>query len=124
MPSKRVSPDWVPTQRYPSVVCAIDSTVPSGKPSRIFHDLCAYWLISSAGSRASAQCQANRSRKKRRWRSDLMQRHVVRMVFESLQRDSTSEHLVGHIGIAPEYPLEWGHIQRNRSHSWKTGVFC
>src|SRR5262249_17769068 len=31
--------------------------VPLGKPSRIFHDVCAYWLTSSAGFNASTEGQ-------------------------------------------------------------------
>src|SRR5688500_3961576 len=34
--------------------------VPWTKPSRIFHDLCAYWLMSSVGSNANEQVHVSR----------------------------------------------------------------
>src|SRR5215469_16717394 len=54
-PSKRSRPNSVPSQRYPSGVWAIKWSSPLLKPSRTFHDLCAYWLMSSEGSSAEAQ---------------------------------------------------------------------
>src|SRR6266849_2971142 len=35
----------------------MELTIPAAKPSRIFHDVCAYWLTSSSGFRAKAQVQ-------------------------------------------------------------------
>src|SRR4029077_1479472 len=57
-PSKRSKPNSVPSQRYPSGVCAIAWIWPLVKPSRTFHAVCAYWLTSSDGSNAKAQGHA------------------------------------------------------------------
>src|ERR1700686_1573003 len=57
-PSKRYKPKAVPSQRYPSGVWAIERMEPLAKPSRIFQDVCAYWLPSSAGVSANAQVLA------------------------------------------------------------------
>src|SRR4030095_2920894 len=53
-PSKRSRPESVASQRYPSVVCAIESIFPRVNPSRILQVVCAYWLTSSEGSRPKA----------------------------------------------------------------------
>ena len=45
----------MPSHRYPSGVCAIERIAPLVNPSRTLHPVCAYWLMSSDGSRAKAQ---------------------------------------------------------------------
>src|ERR1700686_4350823 len=55
MPSNRDNPNAVPTQRYPSGVCAMERMEPLTKPSRIFQAVCAYWLTSSAEFSANVQ---------------------------------------------------------------------
>ncbi len=45
----------VPSQRSPSGVWAMELMPPFTKPSRIFHDVCAYWLMSSDVSEAKAR---------------------------------------------------------------------
>src|SRR4029450_26384 len=59
-PSNRRKPNSVPSQRYPSAVCAIDRIMPSETPSPFFHAVCAYWLTSRDGSSAKAQGQPAR----------------------------------------------------------------
>ena len=54
-PSKSSNPDCVPSQRYPSGVCAIVEMSPLANPSRALQTVCAYWLMSREGSRANAQ---------------------------------------------------------------------
>src|SRR6185503_10906097 len=53
-------PNSVPSQRYPSGVCAIERMKPLENPSMVFHALCAYWLTSRDGFSAKADAQHER----------------------------------------------------------------
>src|SRR3974377_74923 len=55
MPSKRSKPESVPSQIYPSFVCAMELIGALKNPSRIVQALCAYWFIASDGLRAERQ---------------------------------------------------------------------
>src|SRR5262249_23118388 len=60
-PSKRSKPNSVPSQIYPSGVCAMAQTAPLKKPSRTVQAVCAYWLMSSDELTAEAILQHTRS---------------------------------------------------------------
>src|ERR1700733_7625201 len=62
-PSNRISPDCVPIQRYPSVVCAIALGEPLKTPSCMRQAVWAYWEIHLVGSSAERVPTADRSRK-------------------------------------------------------------
>lgn len=53
-PSKRVRPDGVPTQRYPSIGCATPVTTFSGKPSSACHGCASHSSFVPAAQTAGA----------------------------------------------------------------------